>query len=322
MAGGAAELSPTRAEVLRVESGRPRYGVDLDDTRHPPGGGPQRPRGELHEGLLRRAGDGRAAVLQGQAQPAPARPAPVGRRRRRARRCVLGEREVGTLTSSAVSPALGPIGLALVRREAEPGAELARRRRRRPRDRRRAAVHLSARSRRAIAAPTQPPRARSRAAPHAAHVDARAAQEPAQPRAADAALQLEHRGVVGGGPRGHHPRLVEVVRRRRARASAARRPCARAPPRGPPGAAPSRRPRRATIQNASNVPPSGDSSSTSRGRSASPSAAARRASAARRAARAGAAATRRARSAARPTPRAIRPSTCASSRRAAVARRR
>ncbi len=37
---------------------------------------------------------------------------------------LLGEREVGTLTSSVVSPSLGPIGLALVRREAEPGVEL------------------------------------------------------------------------------------------------------------------------------------------------------------------------------------------------------
>ena len=34
----------------------------------------------------------------------------------------LGEREVGTVTSPLVSPALGPIALALVRREAEPGA--------------------------------------------------------------------------------------------------------------------------------------------------------------------------------------------------------
>ncbi len=46
-------------------------------------------------------------------------PAPTGAALR------LGEREVGTLTSSVVSPTLGPVGLALVRREAEPGATLA-----------------------------------------------------------------------------------------------------------------------------------------------------------------------------------------------------
>jgi len=36
----------------------------------------------------------------------------------------LGEKEVGQLGGAAVSPALGPIGLAILRREAEPGAEL------------------------------------------------------------------------------------------------------------------------------------------------------------------------------------------------------
>jgi tRNA-modifying protein YgfZ len=36
----------------------------------------------------------------------------------------LGEKEVGKLGGSCVSPAYGPIALAIVRREAEPGAEL------------------------------------------------------------------------------------------------------------------------------------------------------------------------------------------------------
>jgi glycine cleavage system aminomethyltransferase T len=45
-------------------------------------------------------------------------PLPVGTALR------LGGRNVGTLTSSVVSPQLGPIGLALLRREAEPGAML------------------------------------------------------------------------------------------------------------------------------------------------------------------------------------------------------
>jgi folate-binding Fe-S cluster repair protein YgfZ len=37
----------------------------------------------------------------------------------------LGEKEVGTLGSAAVSPALGPVGLAILRREAEPGTTVA-----------------------------------------------------------------------------------------------------------------------------------------------------------------------------------------------------
>jgi folate-binding protein YgfZ len=36
----------------------------------------------------------------------------------------LGEKEVGRLGSSCLSPARGPLGLAIVRREAEPGSEL------------------------------------------------------------------------------------------------------------------------------------------------------------------------------------------------------
>jgi folate-binding Fe-S cluster repair protein YgfZ len=36
----------------------------------------------------------------------------------------LGDREVGSLASACVSPALGPIGLAVVRREAELGASV------------------------------------------------------------------------------------------------------------------------------------------------------------------------------------------------------
>jgi len=37
----------------------------------------------------------------------------------------LGEREVGRVASCAISPAHGPIALALVRREAQPGDTLA-----------------------------------------------------------------------------------------------------------------------------------------------------------------------------------------------------
>ena len=46
------------------------------------------------------------------------------RRRARRRRSVLGEREVGRVGSSAVSPRHGAIALALVRREAGVGDEL------------------------------------------------------------------------------------------------------------------------------------------------------------------------------------------------------
>ena len=66
-------------------------------------------------------GDGRPPPLQGQAEPPPARPAPVASRPSGGAEILLGERVVGRIGSTCVSPRLGPIALALVRREAAPG---------------------------------------------------------------------------------------------------------------------------------------------------------------------------------------------------------
>ena len=87
----------------------------------PAGGRPQRARGQLHEGLLRRPGDGRAPVLQGQAEPPPARPAAVRAGADRHRAAARRARRRRRSAASSLSPALGPIALALVRREAPPG---------------------------------------------------------------------------------------------------------------------------------------------------------------------------------------------------------
>ena len=90
LAAGATAVSEQAAEILRVERGRPRYGVDARRRDDPPGGRAQRARRELHEGLLRRPGDGRAPLLPRQAQPPSARPAALragrGGRRAAARR--------------------------------------------------------------------------------------------------------------------------------------------------------------------------------------------------------------------------------------------
>ena len=120
---GAAEISQEDAEILRVESGRPRYGVDLDDSVIPQEAGLNDRAVSFTKGCY--VGQETVARLFYKGKPnrhlrglrlsGPAGPGVALR---------LGEREVGTLTSSVVSPALGPIGLALVRREAEPGAEL------------------------------------------------------------------------------------------------------------------------------------------------------------------------------------------------------
>ncbi len=112
------------AELARVESGRPRYGVDLDDSVIPQEAGLNERAVSFTKGcyigqetvarLFYRGKTNRH--LRGLRLSEPAQPgAPL----------TLGGREVGRLTSAVQSSRLGPIGLAIVRREAEPGAVLA-----------------------------------------------------------------------------------------------------------------------------------------------------------------------------------------------------
>ena len=71
------------AEVLRIERGRPALRRRHERRRTCPARRHRRARGELHEGLLRRPGAGRAHAPQGPAQPPPARAAAVGAGRAR-----------------------------------------------------------------------------------------------------------------------------------------------------------------------------------------------------------------------------------------------
>ena len=120
---GADAVSATAAEVLRVESGTPRFGAEMGTATMP-----------AEAGIVERAvsftkgcyiGQETVARLHYKGKPnrhlrglrlsGPAEPgAPL----------LLGEKEVGRLGGAVVSPAFGPIGLAILRREAEPGAEL------------------------------------------------------------------------------------------------------------------------------------------------------------------------------------------------------
>jgi tRNA-modifying protein YgfZ len=120
---GARVVSEEVAEILRVEHGRPRYGVDLDETVIP-----------QEAGLNERAVSFTKGCYVG--QETVARLFYRGRPNRRLRGLKLSEavapgselliddRAVGTLTSSLLSPRLGALGLALLRREVEQGATL------------------------------------------------------------------------------------------------------------------------------------------------------------------------------------------------------
>lgn len=118
---GAAPVSEAAAEIVRVESGRPRYGFDLDDTTIPQEAGLNARAVSFTKGCY--VGQETVARLFYRGKPNRhlrglrlSDPAPIGAA------LSLGERAVGRLTSSVLSPAHGPIALALVRREAAVGA--------------------------------------------------------------------------------------------------------------------------------------------------------------------------------------------------------
>jgi folate-binding protein YgfZ len=114
-------VSEAVAECLRVERGRPRYGVDLDDSVIPQEAGLNERAVSFTKGCY--VGQETVARLYYRGKP--------NRHLRGIRLSALAEpgdelrfedRVVGRLSSVAHSPRFGPIGLALVRREAEPGS--------------------------------------------------------------------------------------------------------------------------------------------------------------------------------------------------------
>ena len=120
---GAREVSEDAAECVRIESGRPRYGADLDESVIPQEAGLNARAVSFTKGCY--VGQETVARLYYRGKP---------NRHLRGLRCDspvspgdevrLGERTVATVTSAAVSPRLGPIALALVRREAPPGSQV------------------------------------------------------------------------------------------------------------------------------------------------------------------------------------------------------
>ena len=120
---GAVAVNPEAEEIVRIEAGTPRFGAEMGTETMPAEAGiveravsftkgcyiGQEPVARLHyKGRPNRH-------LRGLQLSAPAAPGSSLR---------LGEKEVGRIGSAGISPARGPIGLAIVRREAEPEAEL------------------------------------------------------------------------------------------------------------------------------------------------------------------------------------------------------
>jgi folate-binding protein YgfZ len=120
---GAVPVSIAAAEVVRIESGRPRYGVDMTEENFP---------GEV--GLEHRAVSFTKGCYVGQEPVARMhyrghpnrllRGLFLSERARRGDQVTSGDKEVGKITSACVSPALGPIALAVLRREVESSDEV------------------------------------------------------------------------------------------------------------------------------------------------------------------------------------------------------
>ncbi len=117
----AVPVSEAAAEILRVESGRPRFGVDMTEASMP-----------AEAGIVDTAVDFTKGCYIGQEPVARLHYRGKPNRFLRGLRLQalvdagatvhLGDRELGSVGTAVLSPATGAIGMAILRKEAEPGA--------------------------------------------------------------------------------------------------------------------------------------------------------------------------------------------------------
>ena len=118
---GVEPVADEAAECLRIEAGRPRLGLDMDADTMPQEAGINERAISFTKGCY--VGQETVARLHYRGKPnRHLRGLRLSEPAERGTDIVLGEKVVGRVGSSCVSPRLGPIALALVRREAEPGA--------------------------------------------------------------------------------------------------------------------------------------------------------------------------------------------------------
>jgi tRNA-modifying protein YgfZ len=114
-------VSEEAAECVRIEAGRPRLGYDMDSETMPQEAGINERAVSFTKGCY--VGQETVARLHYRGKPnRTLRGLKLTEPAARGADIVLGDKVVGRLGSTCVSPRLGPIALALVRREAPPGA--------------------------------------------------------------------------------------------------------------------------------------------------------------------------------------------------------
>jgi tRNA-modifying protein YgfZ len=117
---GVESVSEEAAECVRIEAGRPRLGFDMDSETMPQEAGINDRAVSFTKGCY--VGQETVARLHYKGKPnRHLRGLRLSEPAERGSEILLGEKTVGRLGSTCVSPRLGPIGLALVRREAQPG---------------------------------------------------------------------------------------------------------------------------------------------------------------------------------------------------------
>ena len=117
---GVEPVSEEAVECLRIESGRPRLGYDMDAETMPQEAGINERAVSFTKGCY--VGQETVARLHYRGKPnRHLRGLRLSAPAQRGSEILLGERVVGRLGSVCSSPRFGPIALALVRREASPG---------------------------------------------------------------------------------------------------------------------------------------------------------------------------------------------------------
>jgi tRNA-modifying protein YgfZ len=120
---GVEQVSEEAAECLRIESGRPRFSIDMGSETIPEEAGLNERAVSFTKGCY--VGQETVARLHYKGKPnRHLRGLRLAEPTKRGDDIRLGERVVGVVGSAADSPALGPVALAIVRREAEPGSQV------------------------------------------------------------------------------------------------------------------------------------------------------------------------------------------------------